>query len=129
MNKSKFIISNYKFLIVFIFLSMSCGFSYKGQLWLDTNYIDKSDNFWYFGYISELSLKGNNNLDFEWSRKLLSENHSLSSANKNENYRLWLRYTHPVFSFILDELFFHILVCPPVQIITASARWIVLSEE
>ena len=72
MNKSKFIISNYKFLIVFIFLSMSCGFSYKGQLWLDINYIDKSDNFWYFGYISELSLKGNNNLDFEWSRKLLS---------------------------------------------------------
>jgi len=98
-NKSKLIISNYKFFIIFIFLSMSFCFSYKGQLWLDTNYIDKSDNFWYFGYISELSLKGNNNFDFEWSRKLLSENHSLSSANKNENYRLWIRYTQPTYDF------------------------------
>ena len=33
------------------------------------------------------------------SRKLLSENHSLSSANKNENYRLWIRYTKPKYDF------------------------------
>ena len=99
MNKSKLIIPKYKFFIIFIFLSISFGFSYKGQLWLDTNYIDKSDNFWYFGYISELSLKGNNNFDLEWSRKLLSENHSLSSENKIENYRLWIRYTKPKYDF------------------------------
>ena len=72
-NRFKVIQFCLNYFICIIFLSFVFSYSYKGQLWLDTNFIESSEDVSYFGYIAELSLKANDNLDFEWSRKLTSE--------------------------------------------------------
>jgi hypothetical protein len=103
MNNNKFIIIKFYFnyLIYIIFLSFIFSYSYKGQLWLDANFLENSEDLSYFGYIAELSLRSNNNLDFEWSRKLTSIYSNSETYNTNKNYRLWIRYSKPKYDFRL----------------------------
>jgi len=95
MNKNILKKNIYNYCFYIIFISFSFSYSYKGQLWLDANYIQDSNNLSYFGYIAEISTIKSNDFDFEWSRRLISEYHDLDTNNKNENYRLWIRYTKP----------------------------------
>ena len=98
-NKLKFMKFYCNYLIYIIFLSFIFSYSYKGQLWVDTNFINESENLSYFGYIAELSLKANDNLDFEWSRKLTSEYFGSDTYNTNQNYRLWIRHSNSKYDF------------------------------
>ena len=61
-NRFKAIHFCLNYFICIIFLSFAFSYSYKGQLWLDTNFIESSEDVSYFGYIAELSLKVNDNL-------------------------------------------------------------------
>ena len=98
MNNNKFKIIKFYFICI-IFMSFIFSYSYKGQLWLDSNFLENSENLSYFGYIAELSLKSNDNLDIEWSRKLTSEYYGSETYNTNQNYRLWIRYSNPKYDF------------------------------
>mgnify|MGYP006079048185 CR=1 FL=1 len=100
-NKFKIIKFYFNYLIYIIFLSFIFSYSYKGQLWLDTNFLENSEDLSYFGYIAELSLRSNDNLDFEWSRKLTSKYSNSETFNINQNYRLWIRYSKPKYDFRL----------------------------
>jgi len=88
-----------RYLFIVIFFSVIFSFSYKGQLWLDFNSIDQSEDIIFAGYIPELSISAGSNLDFEWSRKITYAYSESLDFNKNKNYRLWIRYTKPKYDF------------------------------
>ena len=73
-----------RFLFVFIFFAVALSFSYKGQLWLDTNFSDQSDHIMFSGYIPELSFSAGSNVDFEWSQKITYTYSKDLNSNKNK---------------------------------------------
>ena len=75
-----------RFLFIFIFFAVALSFSYKGQLWFDSNFSDQSNDITFYGYIPELSIPAGSNVDFEWSQKI-TYTYS-KSLNSNKNYRL-----------------------------------------
>ena len=87
-----------RFLFVFIFFAVALSFSYKGQLWFDSNFSDHSDDITFYGYIPELSILAGSNVDFEWSQKITYTYSKSLNSNKNKNYRLWIRYTKPKYN-------------------------------